>query len=370
MFRRAAIYTLAASLVAATPPAFACTGISLKSQDGAAVRGRTLEFGYPLHSNVLVVPAGKEFTATLPDGGKGMTYKTRYNVIGANAVDAVFIVDGLNDQGLSIGLFYFPGYTQYAKATEENASRALASQDFGLWLLGNFATIDEVKRAVKGVVMVPTPLPGFGSPEGIALDLHFFVQDKTGKSIAIEPRGGVLEVVNAPLGVMTNSPTYGWHMTNLQNYINLTVKDVTSAKLGPLTLQSFGPGAGLHGLPGDFYSPSRFVRAAILSQSAAPNAKAEDAVFSAFHILSQFDIPKGSVANDVIGSVEQEITEWTSVSDLQNLRWYFKTSRDPSIRVVDLKEAIAAADGEISVIAMQGTDRPVENVSAKIKSIK
>lgn len=369
MFRRAAIYTLAASLVAATTPAFACTGISLKSQDGAAVRGRTLEFGFPLRSNAIVVPAGKAFTATLPDGGKGLTYKTRYSVIGVNAIDAVVIVDGLNDQGLSIGLFYFPGYAQFATATEENASRALAPQDFGLWLLGNFATVDEVKRAVKDVVMVPTPFPGFGSPKGMVLDLHFFVQDKTGKSIAIEPRGGVLKVVDAPLGVMTNAPTYGWHMTNLKNYINLSVKDVTSETLGPLTLEALGPGAGLHGLPGDFSSPSRFVRAAIFSQTATPNAEAEDAVFSAFHILNQFDIPKGSVVNDIVGKPEHEITEWTSVSDLKNLRWYFRTFQDPSIRVVDLKEAVAAADGEISVIEMEATTQPVQNVSAKTESM-
>ena len=83
MIRRAAIYTLAASLAFATSPVFACTSISLKATDGAAIRGRTLEFGFPLQSNVIVVPAGKEFTATLPDGGKGLTYKTRYGIVGA-----------------------------------------------------------------------------------------------------------------------------------------------------------------------------------------------------------------------------------------------------------------------------------------------
>ena len=80
---------------------------------------------------------------------------------------------------------------------------------------------------------------------------------------------------------MTNAPTYDWHMTNLQNYINLSVKDVEGAKLGPVTLPAFGSGSGLHGMPGDFTPPSRFVRAAIYGQSAAPNDTAEDAVLSA-----------------------------------------------------------------------------------------
>jgi choloylglycine hydrolase len=69
MIRKIAVAALSAALVLATSPSFACTGISLKSGDGAASRARTLEFGCPLQSNVIVVPAGKEFSGALPDGG-------------------------------------------------------------------------------------------------------------------------------------------------------------------------------------------------------------------------------------------------------------------------------------------------------------
>ncbi len=170
-----------------------------------------------------------------------------------------------------------------------------------MWVLGNFATGDEVKKAVEDIVMVATPMPGLGSAKGMPADVHFFVQDKTGKSIAIEPRCGVVKVTDAPLGVMTNAPTYDWHMTNLDNYIKLSPKDVDSAKLGPVTLESIGSGTGMLGLPGDFTPPSRFVRAAMFSQAEVPNANAEDAVFAAFHILNQFDIPRGSVVNASVG---------------------------------------------------------------------
>ena len=193
MLRKVSITTLSAALVFATTPGFACTGISLKAEDGGAIRARTLEFGFPLQSNVIVVPAGKEFTAAMPDGGKGLSYTSRYNVVGANAFGATMIIDGLNDQGLSVGLFYFPGYAQYADASKVEASRALAPQDFGLWVLGNFATVDEVKQAVQEIAMVATPFPGLGSAKGMAADVHFFVQDKSGKSIAVEPVGGTLK---------------------------------------------------------------------------------------------------------------------------------------------------------------------------------
>ncbi|HSD91725.1 MAG TPA: choloylglycine hydrolase family protein [Methyloceanibacter sp.] len=366
MLRKISAAALSAALVLATTPGFACTGISLKADDGAAIRARTLEFGFPLQSNVIVVPAGKEFTAAMPDGSKGLSYTSRYNVVGANAFSATMIIDGLNDQGLSIGLFYFPGYAQYADASKVDASRALAPQDFGMWVLGNFATVDEVKQAVQDIAMVATPFPGLGSAKGMAADVHFFVQDKSGKSIALEPIGGKIKVTDAPLGVMTNAPTYGWHMTNLDNYLNLSVKDVGSVKLGPVTLNAVSSGSGLHGLPGDFTAPSRFVRASIFSQAATPNAKAEDAVISAFHILNQFDIPKGSVINASVGGAQPEITEWTSANDLKNLRWYFRTFQDQSIRMVDLKEAIAAAKGDIVMIPMEQSHQPVDNVSANV----
>ena len=88
-------------------------------------------------------------------------------IVGADALDLPVIIDGLNDQGLSIGLFYFPDYAKYAEATPENAKHAIAPVEFGLWVLGNFATVDEVKAGVKDIVVVPTPAPGLGSPQGM-----------------------------------------------------------------------------------------------------------------------------------------------------------------------------------------------------------
>ena len=108
MIRKVAIVVLISAFASATTPGFACTGISLKAKDGAAIRGRTLEFGFPTQSNVIVIPAGKDMSGTLPDGGKGLSYTSRYAVVGANALNLPVILDGINDQGLSVGLFYFP----------------------------------------------------------------------------------------------------------------------------------------------------------------------------------------------------------------------------------------------------------------------
>lgn len=41
-----------------------------------------------------------------------------------------------------------------------------------------------------------------------------------------------------------------------------------------------------------------------------------------------------------VGGTVDEITEWTSVADLKNLRWYFRTFEDQLIHMVDLKQAV------------------------------
>ena len=67
--------------------------------------------------------------------------------------------------------------------------------------------------------------------------------------------------------------------------------------------------------------------------------------------------------SSAVGGTVDEITEWTSVADLKNLRWYFRTFADQSIRMVDLKEAVAAAKGEMRTIEMEGTTQAIGNAS-------
>lgn len=358
MFRKVAVAALIAAFTFATTLAEACTGISLDAKDGAMIRGRTMEFGFPLASKVIVLPAGTEMSGTLPDGKQGVRYTTKYAMAGANAVGQTVIIDGLNDQGLSFGLFYFPGFAEYPAVTAENAAKAMAPFEFGTWVLGNFASVDELKAALaqQSAVIVDTPAPGFGSSPS-----HYFVRDRSGKSLVIEPLGGTLKVFDAPLGVVTNAPAYDWHITNLRNYVNLSVTSVPPLVLDGVKLTQLGQGAGMHGLPGDFTPPSRFVRAVVFTQAEVPSATGEDAVLAAFHILNQFDIPKGSVRDKSTGGLE--LTQWTSVSDTKNLRWYFRTFDDQTIRVIDLKEAAAAAGGKMRTIAMGLAEQPIEDAS-------
>jgi choloylglycine hydrolase len=165
------------------------------------------------------------------------------------------------------------------------------------------------------------------------------VHDETGTSIVIEYVGGKLNVHDNPLGVMSNSPSFDWHMTNLRNYVNMSVNNAPPAKIGSVTLLPLGMGSGMLGVPGDFTPPSRFVRAAIYSASALPSATSDEAVNQAFHILNQFDIPKGAARDhekDEHGNVVADYTLWTSANDLKNRRFFIRTYDNSQIRSIDL----------------------------------
>ncbi len=351
-----------AAVLCLSQPASACTGIRLIAKDGTVVAARTMELGLDLKSQVLVVPAGTHLTGTLPNETKGISYTTKYGFVGANAFGQPVIVDGMNQQGLYVGEFFFTPEAHYAAVTPQNASRAMAGYEYSDWILGNFASVAEVKAAYNSVVLTPTPRAEMG---GMTPPLHFRIMDKTGATVVIEPLPGGLRIYDDPLGVITNTPTFDWHMTNLGNYVGLTPWLRPSVDIGGYTVRGLGQGSGFAGLPGDVSSPSRFVRAVAYQQTAVRPASSIDAVLQIFHILNNFDIPKGSVRQTIHGTEFDEYTSWTSANDLTNLMFYFHTYNDQTLRSVDVRKALGAAGGKIMSLPMEsGQPTPIVPVGS------
>lgn len=332
--KNALMIATAALMGMMTTSAYACTGIKLVAKDGSFVHGRTLEFGIQVEATVGVIPRGFDFTGTTPNG-KGLVYKSKYAAVGALPFEMPAAMDGLNEKGLAVGTFYFPGYAGYSKITSENQSKALSPVEFPNWILTQFATVDEVKAGLSSVVIAPTVVKAWGDEPA---PFHYLVIDNQGKGLVIEPVDGKFVTYDNPLGTFTNSPTFDWHMTNLRNFINLTPINAKPLKIDGEVLAPFGQGSGMVGLPGDFTPPSRFVRAAIFTLTAVPSPTAKEAVLQAFHILNQFDIPVGVARSVVNGVTYSDSTQITCVRDPQALQYYFKTYDDQTIKVVDLKK--------------------------------
>jgi len=341
-------------LLSHSTPVLACTGGALIAQDGGVAVGRTLEFGKPLDSVMAVWPAGSEFTGTTSTGSNGLKWTSKYGFAGPTvATYHDMLLDGTNDQGLNVGLFYFPGYAQYPAETPENTAKGMAPGQITAWILGNCANVAEVKDKIGAIAMLPVVLDIIG----IVPDLHVKVQDPSGACIVLEPRGGQLVVHENPVRVLTNSPDFGWMLTNLNNHLNLSAGYPAAKKIGDLALAPFGMGGGAVGLPGDFSPPSRFLRMSFFLQNALPQAGSPEAVATLFHILNNFDIPPGS-AMPPAGTAEKypDFTTWTTVTDLAKKQIHWKTYGNPTVRVIDLTQALQAAGDKMVTVDMGPQD--------------
>ncbi|MCS0501509.1 choloylglycine hydrolase family protein [Ancylobacter mangrovi] len=328
-------------MAAAPIAANACTSFVLAAQDGSYVYGRTMEFSMPLHSQLMVIPRNHAFTGTGPDGtaGAGLSWTSKYGAAGANALGLNILVDGMNEKGLGGGMLYLPNYAEFQDVAPGEAKNSIASIELLTWILTNFATIDEVKENLPKIKVNKAPQETFKMP----VPLHVTLHDLQGKSLVIEYVGGKLNMYDNPIGTLTNAPEFPWHLANLGLYGNLSPNEPPARKIGGESFAGPSTGAGMHGIPGDFLSPSRFIRATMFADSLPPLATGLDAMDAARHILDNFDIPPGAIrteaGSDVGGGVAGwETTEWSAVADLKRGIYAIWDYKNPNPRALIFSE--------------------------------
>ena len=309
----------------------ACRGITLKTTNGCTVTARTIEWaGNDIGSNYTIVPRGYHQRSLTPDGKKnGMEFTARYGYIGLAVEQADYVVEGVNEAGLAAGLFYFPDYGEYEPYVEAEKDHTISDFQLVSWILSNFKSIDEMEQAMKDIHVVAT--------DPRSNTVHWRITEQSGRQVVLEIVNRTPKFYENTLGVLTNSPTFDWHLTNLNNYTNLSAGPIKTRKVGDITLTAFGGGGGLHGIPGDMTPPSRFIRAAFFQATAPKFADPQKTVEQAFHILNNFDIPTGIQFTE--GQPVPDIpsaTQWTVATDLVNRRIYYRTMYNSSIRCFDL----------------------------------
>ena len=341
-----------------------------------------MEFGYPFNSKALIVPRGTEYTGTAPGGKPGKKWKTKYGLVGLNVDIAPNIVaDGQNEKGLALGMLYLPAYSQYLAPDEAKTDQTIGSWEVGIYILSNCATVDEAVEALKNEVYVAQQeFPPFKS----VLPVHYWIGDASGKVVIAEYVDGKLNIHDAPLGTLTNSPPYDWHEINVGNYVDLSPVNVPDIQLGKFTAENYGQGSGAIGLPGDFTPPSRFVRAAMFSHWATPGDNANDTVNLGFHVLNTFDIFNGAIKSNTADQtantkgfltssgqpklVNTDTTEWTVAHDRTNLKTYVRTYNGLEIQVIDLKKANFDEAG-LRTIDLQNDFAP-EDITPQAKPVQ
>ena len=206
-----------------------CTGMRLLSKNGTAFLGRTQDFNILLnHYGAMQFPRNCEMKQTIKP------FKINYSILGLSfqhqGAPFYSIPDGVNEFGLSASTQRLTDYCVYSTLEEVEAAEKfpLKSGQFLLWVLGNCRDTYEVEEKIKdvGIVDVTIDNQNPGEPR------HFLFTDKSGRTIVVEPdKKLAFSVYENPIGVMTNSPNFNWHLTNLSNYTTLSSVDPIPKKI-------------------------------------------------------------------------------------------------------------------------------------------
>ena len=334
--------SMSSLLVIAPLSSNACTSFLLKGSDNGFVYGRTMEFGLALKSQITVVPRNFPIPGVGVDSkpGTGLNWTTKYTVAGMNGLGLPVLVDGMNEKGLVGGLLNAPNTAVYQAVSPADSANSIASIQMLIYALTNFATVDEVKTGFQKIKVNRSIIAAYNNQSApVRMTLH----DAKGKSIVIEYLKGELVITDNPIGVMTNDPAFRDQLNNIGNYANLTSVEKDALVINGVSFVPPSSGSGLHGLPGDYLSPSRFIRALFLTKSVPSSYTTAQQNNTAWHILGSFDIPPGAIslpASNAYGGGAGgiEITEWSVVADNKNMIYSLKMFENTNIYSFDLKK--------------------------------
>ncbi|WP_392561596.1 linear amide C-N hydrolase [Orbus sturtevantii] len=301
----------------------ACTSLAITDNNGDVYQGRTLELSENLPSWLTYYPEGTFFQKKGPDGKNSANYKSKYHILAITTNvyydgDDHNVFQGLNSAGLSFSAnMISSAHLTALKPSEYKESIPVTS--IGEWALSSFSSVEEVANAVNNRSFWSPVLENLG---GVVSPFHYAFYDNKGGSIVVEALDGKLHVYQNPTKVMTNGPSFPWHLENLNNYTQLDNLDRSSAKLGNIDVVQPDSGIASSDLPSSDTSVGRFIRA-IYYTTYAPKANSpSDAMNILAHAMNRFDRLKNITTDSLNesgkrGIMSSEYTVWTSLSSLK-----------------------------------------------------
>ncbi|MEM8671880.1 MAG: linear amide C-N hydrolase [Planctomycetota bacterium] len=287
----------------------ACSRVLWNNNGKAVVTGRTMDWSHTWNDVVFIYPRGQEM-----DGGVegGLKWKSKFGSVGcsispyAKKYGFDYVKDGhsdgINEEGLAAHLLYLEETVYPDPKTDDRP--AVTFMRWVRYILDNFATVEEAVAGMKNIRIAPVSMGGkvFG--------VHVAVEDPTGDSAIFEYINGNLVIHHGKqFTVMTNDPSYPYHVENIKNY------------------KDFG---GEKDLPGTTEPDDRFVRLAhFLGRLKQPETDAE-ALAKIYSVIKTAHVP--------FDADEYGPTWWTSLTDCTNKVWYFDWSQNPNIIWIDLKK--------------------------------
>ncbi len=324
-----------------------CSAITNYTNDNKYFFGRNLDFNRITEgTGIIYIPrnykyyvVGSQYENNLEEEN---SYLSKYKVLGIGTnvlAPTMALYDGVNEKGLVGAQLYFRGYAHFLDEVKSGTYPIQAAYLI-VHLLSSCKDVSEVIDTIKNKVsLISKPLLG-STPT-----LHFIFSDKV-SSVVVEYTKDGLKIYQNNLGILTNSPEYSYHITNLSNYMNLRNEDYDDLNICDISLKQTYSGNGLVGLPGDFSSPSRFIRLAFLKKYLDKGEGINYGVTSMFNALSNVAFPKGLVmvtdhSNITVKDKDispYDYTIYSVVYDLNSGGLYYRTYSNLDINFISIND--------------------------------
>lgn len=297
-----------------------CTAITFKTHHHYFGRNLDLERSYC--ESVVITPRNLKINMRVIPA-----IKTHYAIIGmAKTVDSFpLYFEATNEKGLSMASLNFPNNAKYNHFEEGKIN--ITPFEFIPYILSFCQNIEEVQKKLKDINLI-----NLNFSENLPLSpLHWIISDKN-SSIVVESVNEGIKIYENEVGVLTNNPPFDYHLMNLNNYLYLHEGEPEN-RFGLRAEDKYSLGMGALGLPGDYSSASRFIRAAFVKYKSVCGEDEDESVNQFFHILSSVAMPKGAVR---AANGEFEYTRYSCCINTDTGVYYYTTYENRNIKKIDM----------------------------------
>ena len=248
--------------------------------------GRTLDLECSFGEEVVVMPRGSRLSF-IYEGERS----TKHKIIGTahlRGCEPLFY-DAINEAGVGVAALNFPKYALYR--SKKGKSLNLASFEVISYILSECDSVSAAKEILAATNVTDDDYGG-----GLnATPLHWMIADKN-ESIVFESTKDGCKVYDNPYGVITNAPSFEYQITRLSDFMQLVPSEPENLLVPRAEIKPYSRGMGAVGLPGDYSSSSRFIRAVFVKENTILPEGEEIEGF--FHVMDSVSVPLGCIRTD------------------------------------------------------------------------
>lgn len=298
-----------------------CTAITYDRGD--FYFGRTLDYDFSYGDKIAITPRNYRF-----DFGRAGVCNRHYALMGmAHIADNYpLYYEAVNERGLGMAGLNFVDYAVYG--TKSSGKYSIAPYELIPFVLGRCENLSQARELLNEIRLENR---AFSEKYPIA-QMHWILADKSG-SITVESTKNGMFVYDNQVGVLANNPEFPTQMLHLSNYMGISAKPPVNNLCSSIDLRQYSRGMGAIGLPGDWSSESRFVRAVFVKMNSVCGDSESEAVSQFFHIMGVVDSPRGCCD---IGNNTYQITRYTCCFNCSKGIYYYTTYESRRISAVRL----------------------------------